>query len=430
MPPIPAPDTGQNPILCSAERDVVQAAGSVYRPRMSTSPPDALRYDPYDAELNADPYAVFRRMRNEQPLYRNDEYDFWAVSRFDDVEQVFKDHVTYSSAKGNIVELIHADLDIPPGTVIMEDPPAQTIHRKLMARMFTPRTVAELEPRIRALCAQCLDPLVGTSGFDLIAELGAVMPMRVIGMLIGIPEDDQEAFRAESDVRLRTEAGKPMEANADFGNERFLEYLDWRVQHPSDDIMTLMLNTEFEDEHGVTRTLTRDEMVIYLSVVAGAGNETTTKLIGWAGKLLADHPDQRARLVADPSGIGGAVEELLRYEPASRQVARRVTADVEWYGQTVPEGSVMLAVVGAANRDETRWDDPERFDVFRPLVSHIAFGHGIHFCLGAALARVEARIAIEEILQRFPEWEVDTAGARLAQTSTVRGYEALPIVLP
>jgi cytochrome P450 len=299
-----------------------------------------------------------------------------------------------------------------------------------MARMFTPRKVAALEPRIRELCAACLDPLVGSAGFDLIAELGAVMPMRVIGMLLGIPEADQVAFRERSDENLRTEAGKPMEASGDFGNERFVEYLDWRAEHPSDDIMTMMLTAEFEDEHGVTRTLTRDEMVMYLSVVAGAGNETTTKLIGWGGKLLADHPDQRARLVEDPSGIPGAVEELLRYEPASRQVGRSVTRDVEWYGTTVPAGSVMLALVGAANRDERRWDDPERFDVFRPLVPNIAFGHGIHFCLGAALARLEGRIALEEILRRFPEWDVDHDRARLAQTSTVRGYDALPIILP
>jgi cytochrome P450 len=397
---------------------------------MAIAEQDEIRYDPYDVEVNADPYETFRRLRSEQPLFRNDEYDFWAVSRFDDVEQVLKDHRTYSSAKGNILELIQADIDLPPGTVIMEDPPSHTLHRKLMARMFTPRKVAELESQIRELCAMCLDPLVGTPGFDLIDAFAAIMPMQVIGMLIGIPEEDRVAFREQSDANLRTEAGQPMDAKADFGNEKFFEYLDWRMDHPSDDIMTVMLNAEFEDEHGVTRTLTRDELMIYLSVVAGAGNETTTKLIGWAGKLLADHPDQRARLVADPDGIPGAVEELLRYEPASRQVARTVTEDVEWYGQTVPAGSAILGLIGAANRDEGRWEDPERFDAFRPSVPNLAFGHGIHFCLGASLARIEARIAIEEILKRFPEWDVDHEQATMAQTSTVRGYDHLPLILP
>jgi cytochrome P450 len=389
-----------------------------------------LHYDPYDVEVNEDPYEVFRRLRDEQPLYYNADHDFYAVSRFDDVERVLKDHETFSSAKGNILEMIKSGMELPPGTVIMEDPRSHTIHRKLMARMFTPRKVAELEPKIRELCAACLDPLMGSDGFDLIAELGAVMPMRVIGMLIGIPEEDQEAFRERSDENLRTEAGKPMDLSREMGNERFIEYLDWRAENPADDIMTAMLNAELEDEDGTVRTLTRDELVIYLSVVAGAGNETTTKLIGWFGKLLADNPEQRTGLVEDPSGIPGAVEETLRYEPASRQVARYVMKDVELHGQVVPAGSAILALVGAANRDDRRWEDPERFDVFREQIPNLAFGHGIHFCLGAALARIEGRIALEELLARFPTWRVDEANAHKAQTSTVRGYDALPLLLP
>jgi cytochrome P450 len=397
---------------------------------MTAIAPDDLYYDPYDVELNADPYEVFRRLRDEAPLYYNAQHDFYAVSRYDDVERVLKDSATFSSAKGNILELITSGIEMPPGTVIMEDPPSHTKHRKLMARMFTPRKVAELEPKIRELCAQCLDPLVGSDGFDLIAELGAVMPMRVIGMLIGIPEEDQAALRERSDANLRTEAGQPMQATADMGNEQFVEYLDWRVDHPSDDIMTALMNAEFEDETGTVRRLTRDELVIYLSVVSGAGNETTTKLIGWAGKLLAEHPDQRRALVEDPTLVPAAVEELLRVEPPGRQVARYATEDVEIQGHVVPAGSAILALVGAANRDERRWTDPERFDIHRELIPNIAFGHGIHFCLGAALARIEARIALEELLARFPTWDVDLDGAVLAQTSTVRGYDKLPIRLP
>jgi cytochrome P450 len=397
---------------------------------MATIERDDLYYDPYDVEINRDPSEVFRRLRNEQPLYYNAQHDFYAVSRFDDVEHVLKDWQTFSSAKGNILELIKSGIEMPPGTVIMEDPESHTKHRKLMARMFTPRKVADLEPKIRELCAQCLDPLVGSAGFDLIAELGAVMPMRVIGMLIGIPEEDQEAFRERSDANLRTEAGQPMDTSAAIGNEQFIEYLDWRVDHPSDDIMTALMQAEFEDETGTVRRLTRDELVIYLSVVTGAGNETTTKLIGWAGKLLAEHPDQRQALVEDPSLIPAAIEELLRYEPPGRQVARYVTRDVEIQEQVVPAGSSILAIVGAANRDERRWEDPERFDIHREQIPNIAFGHGIHFCLGAALARIEGRIALEELLARFPVWDVDLAGARLAQTSTVRGYDRLPLLLP
>ena len=397
---------------------------------MSVAERDDLSYDPYDVELNDDPYPVFRRLRNERPLYYNAEHDFYAVSRFDDVERVLKDAETFSSAKGNILEIIKSDIELPPGTVIMEDPPSHTRHRKLMARMFTPRKVSALEPQIRELCAECLDPLVGSDRFDLVADFASIVPMQVIGMLIGIPEEDRRAIRDASDANLRTEAGKPMEVKADLGNERFLEYLDWRADHPSDDIMTTLLNAEIEDDDGTVRTLTRDELKIYLSVVAGAGNETTTKLIGWAGKLLADHPDQRQALADDPERIPAAVEELLRYEPASRQVARYVNTDVEFHGQVVPAGSTILALIGAANRDESRWERPEEFDVLRDPVAHIAFGHGIHFCLGAALARIEARVALEELLARFPSWDVDQAGARKAQTSTVRGYESLPITMP
>jgi cytochrome P450 len=193
--------------------------------------------------------------------------------------------------------------------------------------------------------------------------------------------------------------------------------------------MTELLHTEFEDERGTSRTLTREEALLYTTVVAGAGNETTTRLIGWAGKVLAENPDQRRELVEDRSLIPNAIEELLRYESPGPQIGRYVPADVEVQGQTVPAGSAILFVVSAANRDERRWADPERFDIHRTIGQHLAFGYGIHYCLGAALARLEGRIALEELLSRFPEWDVDLDRARIAPTSTVRGFEALPVVL-
>ena len=214
-----------------------------------------------------------------------------------------------------------------------------------------------------------------------------------------------------------------------FGGEMFAEYIDWRIDHPSDDLMTELLHTEFEDETGTTRTLTRDEALLYTTVVAGAGNETTTRLIGWAGKFLAEYPDQRRELVEDSSLIPSAVEELVRYEPPGPSIGRYVPADVEVHGQTVPAGSAMLFVVAAANHDERRFEDPDRFDIHREIRSHLGFGYGIHFCLGAALARLEGRIALEELLARFPEWEVDLDRARIAPTSTVRGFETLPVLV-
>jgi cytochrome P450 len=397
---------------------------------MTTTTGSDVYYDPYDVEIDADPYPVFRRLRNEAPLYHNDKYDFYALSRFDDVERGLVDRETYISGRGAILELIKADIEMPPGVILFEDPPIHTMHRGLLARVFTPKKMNALEPKIRELCAQSLHPLVGAGRFDFIRDLGAQMPMRVIGMLLGIPEQDQEAIRDRADADLRTKPGQPMKYSQDrfVTGEAFAEYVDWRAEHPADDLMTEMLHAEFEDETGTTRRLTRDEVLTYVNVVAGAGNETTTRLIGWAGKVLADHPDQRRELVEDRSLVPNAIEELLRFEPPAPHVARYVSRDVTHYGRTVPEGSVMVFLVGAANRDERRHPDGDHFDIHRDVGQHLTFGYGIHFCLGAALARLEGRIALDEVLQRFPEWEVDADNARLSPTSTVRGWETLPVV--
>ncbi len=399
---------------------------------MTATPSTDVYYDPYDAGIDADPYPVFRRLREEAPLYYNEPYDFYAVSRFADCERGLADARRYISGRGGILEIIKANIEMPAGTLIFEDPPVHTIHRSLLSRVFTPRRVAALEPKIRDFCAQSLDPRIGAGGFDFIADLGAQMPIRVIGMLFGIPEEDQEAIRRGADTNLRTEPGQPMQVSQDttFGSEMFADYIDWRVDHPSDDLMTELLHTEFEDETGTTRCLTRDEALLYTTVVAGAGNETTTRLIGWAGKVLAEHPDQRRELVGNRSLIPNAIEELLRFEPPGPQIGRYMPEAVELYDHLVPVGSTMMFLVGAANRDDRHFDDPDRFDIHRTIDRHLTFGYGIHFCLGAALARLEGRIALDEVLTRFPEWDVDSDHARIAPTSTVRGYETLPVSTP
>src|SRR5262249_35432277 len=211
--------------------------------------------------------------------------------------------------------------------------------------------------------------------------------------------------------------------------EMFAEYIEWRSQHPSDDLMTALLTAEFEDETGATRTLTRPEVLTYTQVLAGAGNETTGRLIGWLAKVLADHPDQRRDLVADRSLLSKTIDETLRYEPTGPHVARYVAEDVEYYGTTVPKGSAILLLVGSANRDERRYETPDVFDLHRDDVQHRTFGYGLHYCLGANLARLEGRVALDELLDRFPEWDVDEDNAKLAPTSTVRGWESLPLVI-
>ena len=261
--------------------------------------------------------------------------------------------------------------------------------------------------------------------------------MQVIGMLMGIPAQDRRTVREHVDGYLRTEPGQPMRFSKGSKwrpgsklSDIFGEYIDWRAEHPSDDVMTELLSATFEDEHGVTRTLTRDEALLYVNIVAGAGNETTNRLIGWTGKVLGDHPEQRRQIVEDPALVDNAIEELLRFETPGPITGRYVAKDVELHGQTVPAGSALLLLNHSANRDERRYHDPDRFDIHRTSSQHLTFGHGTHFCLGASLTRLEGRVVLEEVLKRFPDWDVDIANARMAPTSVVRGWQTLPVSTP
>jgi cytochrome P450 len=389
-------------------------------------------YDPFDFEIDADPYPTWRRLRDEAPLYRNDRYDFYALSRFDDVAAALRDWRTYRSAKGTVLEIIKSGMDVPPGFLIFEDPPVHDYHRGLVSRVFTPKQMNALESQLREFCARSLDPHVGSGRFDFIADLGAQVPMRAIGMLLGIPDQDQTTLRDRIDNNLKLEDGTmpdfSYEGTGDGSSGQMLrEYVYWRSDHPSDDLMTELLHAEFEDETGTVRRLTRGEVMNFVALLNGAGNETTTRLIGWTGKLLAEHPDQRRDLVENPGLIAQAIEEILRYETPSPVQARWVTTDVEHHGRIVPADSVMLLLNGAANRDERKFDDGDTFDIHRSIDVHLAFGYGIHFCLGAALARIEGRIVLDEVLKRWPEWEIDWDNAVQARTSTVRGWESLPV---
>ena len=397
---------------------------------MTTATSD-IYYDPFDTQIDKDPHPLWKRMRDEQPLYRNDKFGFWALSRWADVEKALVDWDTYRSGKGSTLETILAGAEMPSGMILMDDPPRHDVHRKLMSRVFTPKKMEALEPKVRAFCAETLDPLVGAGGFDFISDLGAYMPMRTIGMLLGIPEQDQEAIRQSIDEGLRIKEGEEVPTNAvGSGFSEFFEYVDHRMKHPTDDLMTQLIQAEFEDETGERRRLRVDEVLTYVGLLAGAGNETTTRLIGWAGKLLAEHPDQRRQLVEDRSLVNNAIEEILRYEAPSPVQARTVSRPVEVHGESLPEGSIMVLLNGSANRDERHFPDADRFDIRRPIDHHLSFGYGIHFCLGAALARLEGRVALDEVLKRFPDWEVDWDNAKQAHTPTVRGWEKLPVVTP
>ena len=334
----------------------------------------------------------------------------------------------FISRKGVTLDLLKSDFEIPRGTLIFDDEPTHGIHRSLLSRMFTPRRIGALEPEIRELCVQLLDPLVGAGGFDFVGDLGSQVPIRVIGMLLGIPEADQESVRDHFGRQRSDDEGG--DDSTDLSGAIFAEYIDWRVEHPSDDIMTQLLNAEFDDENGVPRRLTHDELLAYVNIIAAAGNETTRILIGWAGRLLSEFPDERQVLVEDRSLVPNAVEELLRFEPNTLQNCRYVTQDVEYHGQVIPADSIMVTLTPSANRDERHFTDPDRFDVCRELDHHLAFGFGAHYCLGQALARLEGRIVLEEVLERFPEWHADLDAATFMYHTDMRGYESLPVVIP
>ncbi len=386
-------------------------------------------YDPYDFAIDDDPYPVWQRLRAEAPLYRNDKYGFYALSRYADVAEGLHDWRTFRSGRGTVLDIISSGVQLPPGLILFEDPPSHDVHRRILARVFTPRRIAAVEPIARQFAVAALDRLGGAHGFDFIADLGAAMPMQTIGALLGIPQQDQSTIRDTTDRIISLESGEPGEGmKVEPPNlELIAEYVDWRARNPSDDLMTDLINARVEDADGTERPLTRTEILTYISMIFGAGSETTTRLIGFIGQLLSEHPDQRRQLVADPSLIPGAIEEVLRFEPPSPVQGRYVASATEYYGHTVPEGSVMLLLNASANRDERRYADPDRFDIHRQA-SHVSFGFGLHFCLGAALARMEARVAVEEVLLRWPDWEVDYAGAVRAHTASVRGWAKLPVV--
>ena len=387
-------------------------------------------YDPYDRAIDADPYPTWRRLRDEAPLYRNERFGFWALSRFQDVLDASADAETYSSARGTVLEMMGKELPVP--MMIFMDPPEHDRLRALVSRAFTPRRIAGLEPAIREIVRGYLDAQVGGSGFDFVADFGAKVPMMVISSMLGVPAEDREQIREWTDAMLHREPGEvdPMPRIGPIIGQlagTFMRYVSERRARPTDDMMTDLLQAEIEDATGAKRRLSDAELLAFIMLISGAGNETVARLLGFAGATLARFPREREKLVARPGLIPNAVEELLRYEAPSPVQGRTLTRDADWYGVRVPAGSVILLLTGSAGRDERQYPDPDRFDVEREVGRHLSLGYGTHFCLGASLARLEARVALEEVLARFPRWDVDWSGALRVTTSTVRGFARLPI---
>jgi cytochrome P450 len=389
-------------------------------------------YDPFDPDIDRDAHAVWRRMREEAPVWWNEKYEFYALSRFEDVWQAYHDTATFSSSHGVMLESLDHPVTFP--VVIFMDPPEHDSMRKLVSRAFTPRRVNELEQHVKRLVDGYLDEFVGSSGFDYVTQFGALVPPMVIGEMLGVPAEDREQLARWFDDVLHREddsAEPTPAAAAAMGGlmEYSLGMLAERRRSPGEDTVSVLAEAEIRDEDGTTRRLSDVEIAAFIILLAGAGSETVARLLGWAAVTLARHPDQRSLLVSDPALVPNAVEELLRYEAPSPANGRWTLREWSGHGVDIPAGSKVMLLNGAANRDPREFDDPDTFDVRRQMKRHITFGYGAHFCLGAALARMEGRIALESTLARFPEWDVDEEALEWVQTSTVRGFSSVPLRL-
>lgn len=382
---------------------------------------EELYWDPFDVEIDADPYDIWRALRDDAPVYRNERFDFWALSRYDDVEAAHRDPATFSSAHGTVLEIMTEET-VPSGMMIFQDPPEHTRLRTLVSRAFTPRRMLSLEEHIRELCDELLAPWTPGSTFDFVADFGATLPSMVICELLGVPADDRTYVKEQIDTTFHIEPDVGMvndvSLTARIQIDAYLrELIQARAADPGDDLLSGLAQTD----------LTIEESVDFANLLVSAGTETVARLLGWAAVVLDAHPDQRAELAAAPDLAANAVEELLRYEAPSPVQGRWTTRPVERHGTTIPQGSKVLLLTGSAGRDERAYPHAERFDIHRHIDNHVSFGFGIHFCIGAALARLEGRVALQEALRRHPDWEVDHEGAVRLHTSTVRGWSSVPV---
>jgi len=384
-------------------------------------------YNPYDWQTQEDPYPVYRRLREEAPVYRNPELDFWALARHADVQAAFRDPVRFSNTQGVSLEREQVREARVVMSFLAMDPPEHGRVRALVNRGFTPRRVRDLEPSIRALATHYIDAFVEKGECDFIAEFAGKLPMDVVSEMVGVPASDRDELRAWADLVLHREEGNPnvppegMTAAANLLGY-FSKHVATNRAKPRDDLTGALIQAELDGDH-----LADADIVAFLFLMIIAGNETTTKLLANALYWLGRNPEERAKVDADPALVPAWAEETLRYDPSSQLIARTTTCDVEVRGHTIPEGARVGLLIGSANRDELAFEDPDAFDVHRNTSNSMAFGQGTHFCLGASLARLEARVALEEIQRRIPGWRVREEGLVRVHSSNVRGFAAFPI---
>lgn len=390
-----------------------------------------MELNPFSHEFHENPYPLYRRLRDEAPLYRNDELDFYALTRFADVVAASHDWQTYSSAEGTLVERMDPRMfEIMPMMIFL-DPPRHDRLRKLVSRAFTPRRVADLEPFVRDTARRLLDDLAARGGGEFVADFAAPLPMNVIFTLLGVPAADRQQLRHWMDTALERDRDTPVvppraiEAMAN-QTQYFLSFVQDLRRAPGAGLIQDLIDAEMPGDDGRPTRLSDNEIIGFCMLLGAAGNETVTKLLANALVFFARHPGEYAKLLADPARVPRAVEEVLRYAPPSQYQGRTLTRDVEWYGRRVEAGARVLLVTGAACRDEREFPDADRFDIEREIPVALGFGYGVHFCLGASLARLESRIALEEFARRFPRYRVDESRCVRVHMSNVHGYQSVP----
>jgi len=393
-----------------------------------------VEFDPFSDAYFNDPYDLYRRMRDEAPVYHNEKYGFWALFRYDDVCAAHKDWQTFSSRHGVDLSTLNSDPETIRSfrLVIMMDPPEHDRMRALVSRVFTPRAIGALEPMVREVIQSYLAPFDGAEAFDAVRDFSGPFPVEIICRMLGVPEGERQQIRHWLDLMLHREPGQmdPTPEGVQAGLEAgiyFLELAQERRRHPADDMISRLTQVEVDRGDGQMTQLDDAEIAGFLSLLGGAGAETVTKLVGNAAVLFHRNPDQYAKVVAAPGKAPAAVEEILRYFPPSQYQGRYSVRESVYSGVTVPAGHPTILVTGSASRDERFYHDPEAFDIDRPASLALGFGYGVHSCLGAALARMESRIAIEELARRWPRFEVDEDGCTRVQMSNVAGYSSVPV---
>ena len=394
-----------------------------------------MEFNPFSDDFYDDPYATYRWLRDEAPVYHNEQYGFWALSRYADVVAAHRDWKTFSSEHGLTLDQLTDPNTYAKGTsIIMMDPPDHDRMRKLVSRVFTPRAISALEPMVRRVISEYLAPLEGERSFDLLADFAAPFPVEIISQILGVPKDDRQQIRLWTDEMLHREPNdmQPSQAGMEAGLHQVLYFLDLikeKRKQPDDDMLTRLTEVEVADDDGTMNHLTDEEIAGFGTLLAAAGSETVTKQVGNGVVLFGRNPDEWRKVLDDRSKMVNAVEEVTRYWAPSQYQGRFSHGPSTYNGETIPEGVPVLLLTGAANRDEREYDDPDRFDVDRDIKLGIGLGHGIHACLGAAVARLESRVAFEEIASRWPEYHVDESGLRRVHMSNVAGFSNVPVAV-